>query len=117
MDEFTPSTVPGCRMPHFWLRDGRSLYDAAGRDFALVRLDADIDVSDFADAAAERGIPLRIVDVTIEEAGSPYRQELVLARPDQHIAWRGQRAPANPNALLDLVTGAGSQQQLEDSHG
>src|SRR5674476_326942 len=27
MGEFTPSTVPGCRAPHLWLADGRSLYD------------------------------------------------------------------------------------------
>jgi 2-polyprenyl-6-methoxyphenol hydroxylase-like FAD-dependent oxidoreductase len=25
MYDFTPSTVPGCRAPHLWLRDGRSL--------------------------------------------------------------------------------------------
>src|SRR5690606_34976219 len=30
MGGFTPSTVPGCRAPHFWLADGRSLYDALG---------------------------------------------------------------------------------------
>jgi hypothetical protein len=30
MDQFTPSTVPGCRTPHVWLDDGRSLYDALG---------------------------------------------------------------------------------------
>src|SRR5579864_6619654 len=26
MDRYTPSTVPGCRTPHLWLSDGRSLY-------------------------------------------------------------------------------------------
>jgi 2-polyprenyl-6-methoxyphenol hydroxylase-like FAD-dependent oxidoreductase len=30
MDSYTPSTVPGCRTPHLWCRDGRSLYDAMG---------------------------------------------------------------------------------------
>ena len=35
MGEFTPSTVPGCRAPHFWLSDGRSLYDAFGPDRLL----------------------------------------------------------------------------------
>jgi hypothetical protein len=25
MAAYTPSTVPGCRAPHAWLRDGRSL--------------------------------------------------------------------------------------------
>jgi hypothetical protein len=109
MDRFTGSTVPGCRMPHFWLRDGRSLYDATGRDFALLRLNDEIDVSEFVDAAARRAIPLRVVDVTNEEAGSPYRESLVLARPDQHIAWRGERTPPDSDALLDLITGTRPQ--------
>ncbi len=37
MYDFTPSTVPGCRTPHLWLRDGRSLYDAMGIGFTLLR--------------------------------------------------------------------------------
>ena len=51
MDDFTPSTVPGCRTPHFWLRDGRSLYDAMGPDYTLLRFDPAVDVS----PAARRG--------------------------------------------------------------
>ena len=39
MYDFRQSTVPGCRTPHLWLRDGRSLYDALGSDFALLKLD------------------------------------------------------------------------------
>ncbi|HEY0441501.1 MAG TPA: FAD-dependent oxidoreductase, partial [Xanthobacteraceae bacterium] len=39
MDQFTPSTVPGCRTPHIWLDDGRSLYDAMGPDYTLLRFD------------------------------------------------------------------------------
>jgi len=37
--DFRQSTVPGCRTPHLWLRDGRSLYDALGPDFTLLRFD------------------------------------------------------------------------------
>ena len=35
MGGFTPSTVPGCRAPHLWLRDGRSLYDAFGPGYTV----------------------------------------------------------------------------------
>jgi len=31
--------------------------------------------------------------------------QLVLVRPDRHIAWRGNAAPADPAALLDRVAG------------
>ena len=42
MYDFTPSTVPGCRVPHVWLRDGRSLYDAMGPWFTVLRLDRSV---------------------------------------------------------------------------
>src|SRR5256885_2506107 len=39
MSSYTPSTVPGCRTPHFWCEDGSSLYDAMGSEFTLLRFD------------------------------------------------------------------------------
>src|SRR5690606_25610141 len=41
MGGFTSSTVPGCRAPHFWLASGRSVYDAFGADYTLLRLNTD----------------------------------------------------------------------------
>jgi len=35
-----------------------------------------------------------------------YRRKLVLVRPDQHVAWRGEQAPAAPLDLIDRVRGA-----------
>ncbi len=105
MDRFTPSTVPGCRTPHFWLEDGPSLYDAMGGDFCLLRFDRSIDASGLADAAAHRGVPLRVLDVAPLD---PYRHKLVLSRPDQHVAWRGDAPPDNPLALVDKIRGAAS---------
>jgi hypothetical protein len=32
---------------------------------------------------------------------------LVLSRPDQHVAWRGHCAPADPLTLIDRIRGAG----------
>ena len=40
MDSYTPSTVPGCRTPHFWRDDGGSIYDAMGPEFTLLRFDS-----------------------------------------------------------------------------
>ena len=34
------------------------------------------------------------------------RRNLVLVRPDQHVAWRGDEEPAAPLDLIDLVRGA-----------
>ncbi|MEJ7930549.1 FAD-dependent oxidoreductase [Ramlibacter sp. AN1015] len=106
MDQFTPSTVPGCRTPHLWLEDGRSLYDAMGPEFTLLRFDADADAGPLQEAAARRGLPLTVLDVRSPEAAGLYRHRLVLSRPDQHVAWRGDRLPEDPLALIDLVRGA-----------
>jgi 2-polyprenyl-6-methoxyphenol hydroxylase-like FAD-dependent oxidoreductase len=103
MDQFTPSTVPGCRTPHIWLEDGRSLYDATGPNFCLLRFDHTVDANLLTEAAAHRGVPLRVVDLPPVE---PYRHKLVLARPDQHLAWRGDAVPDDPLKLIDKVRGA-----------
>jgi 2-polyprenyl-6-methoxyphenol hydroxylase-like FAD-dependent oxidoreductase len=106
MDQFTPSTVPGCRTPHVWLDDGRSLYDALGPGYTLLRLDPQVSTAPLEEAAAQRGVPLRVLDVRSREAASIYRHKLVLSRPDQHVAWRGDRVPADPLALVDRIRGA-----------
>ncbi|MFP6891499.1 MAG: hypothetical protein VCF07_17440, partial [Nitrospinota bacterium] len=37
-----------------------------------------------------------------------YGSGLALIRPDRHIAWRGDRPPGDPDALLARLTGAAS---------
>jgi 2-polyprenyl-6-methoxyphenol hydroxylase-like FAD-dependent oxidoreductase len=107
MYDYTPSSVPGCRTPHFWLRDGRSLYDAMGPGYTLLRFDAQADAAPLAQAAAKAGVPFEVLDVEAGEVPGAYRHRLVLSRPDQHVAWRGDEAPADPGALIELVRGAG----------
>lgn len=51
MHDYTPSSVPGCRLPHFWLEDGRSLYDVLGDDYTLLRFNRRVDVSTLVQAA------------------------------------------------------------------
>ena len=106
MGDFTPSTVPGCRAPHFCLADGRSLYDAFGADYTLLRFDPTVDSAPLTRAAAARGVPLALLDVAPELAPPEYRHALVLVRADQHVAWRGDACPAAPELLIERVRGA-----------
>jgi 2-polyprenyl-6-methoxyphenol hydroxylase-like FAD-dependent oxidoreductase len=106
MGSFTPSTVPGCRVPHFWLRDGRSLYDAFGSDYTLLRTDRSFDVSGLRQAAEERGVPMTLLELQGETLPPEYRHKLLLCRTDQHVAWRGNAVPAKPLALIDQLRGA-----------
>jgi len=106
MDQFTPSTVPGCRTPHVWLDDGRSLYDALGPEYTLLRFDPAADAEPLLAAARQRGVPLQVLDVQSQGAGAVYREKLVLSRPDQHVAWRGDTLPTDALALVDRIRGA-----------
>jgi hypothetical protein len=104
MGSFTASTVPGCRAPHAWI-DGNSLYDLMGDGQTLLRLDPRADSDPLLQAAAHRGFPLRLLDVS-EPPDPAYLHRLVLVRPDQHVAWRGDAPPADPLALIDRLRGA-----------
>jgi len=108
MGTFASSTVPGCRAPHLWLEGRQSLYDALGPDYTLLRFDPAAHVTGLVDAAAERRVPLTVLDVNASGALDHYRKKLVLVRPDQHVAWRGDREPDAPLEIIDLVCGARS---------
>jgi 2-polyprenyl-6-methoxyphenol hydroxylase-like FAD-dependent oxidoreductase len=109
MDSYTASTVPGCRTPHLWCRDGRSLYDAMGPEFTLLRSDPAIEVASLEAAARQRSLPLRILDIDVPASTKPDDDSLVLSRPDQHVAWRSNRLPGDCLALIDRVRGAAIQ--------
>ncbi len=102
MYDYVPSTVPGCRTPHVWMADGRSLYDAMGPDFTLLRFDRSVDIGGLTLAATARGVPLTVLDL---EQVAPYDRALILSRPDQHVAWRGNAVPIDPLGLIDRVRG------------
>ncbi len=105
MGDFTPSTVPGCRAPHLWLADGRSLYDAFGPGYTLLRFDRHVDIQALEEAARAERVPLSVLDVEATEIPRAYRHRLVLCRADQHVAWRGDRMPADPVALVAQLRG------------
>jgi hypothetical protein len=106
MGGWTPSTAPGCRLPHFWLADGRSVYDALGPDYTLVRLRPGIEVAPLMTAAEMTQLPLKLVDVAAPEGMDVFRQPLLIVRHDQMIAWRGDAAPADAAKLVDRLRGA-----------
>ena len=105
MGGFTASTVPGARVPHVWLSDGRSLLDALGPAYTLVRLDQTVDAAPLVEAAARSGVPLTLLDVDQGATGFGFPETLLMVRPDSHIAWRGQAAPEQLDRLFDRLRG------------
>lgn len=103
-ETYVPSTWPGSRLPHVFLGDGTPVFDHLGNWFSLVVLDGS-DTTAIERAAAERGIPLTVVRIDDRNAEKLYERKLILVRPDQHVAWRGDTLPANCSELLARVTG------------
>jgi 2-polyprenyl-6-methoxyphenol hydroxylase-like FAD-dependent oxidoreductase len=103
---FRPSAHPGARLPHAWLPDGRSLYDLLGEEFTLLRLDRTVATEALAAAAARRDVPFRVLDLDhVPGLRESCGADLLLVRPDQHVAWRGSQ-PVDAEALLAEVIGA-----------
>ncbi|HWN32047.1 MAG TPA: FAD-dependent monooxygenase, partial [Pseudonocardia sp.] len=106
MYDFTPSTVPGCRVPHVWLGKGHSLYDELGLSYTLLHRDPSVEVSGLVAAAARRGVPLSVLQLDPLRSPELDPWPLLLVRADQHVAWRATAAPADPLALVDLLRGS-----------
>ncbi len=97
---------PGHRAPHGWLGEV-PLYDRLGAGMTLLDFGAPAtEVDALRGAAATRGVPLVVLELHEAALAERYEQPLVLVRPDQHVAWRGSHAPADPLALIDTVRGA-----------
>jgi 2-polyprenyl-6-methoxyphenol hydroxylase-like FAD-dependent oxidoreductase len=105
MADFTPSTAPGCRAPFARLSDGRPVYDAFGPGYTLLRFDPTVPVAPLVEAMREHSIPFEIVDVPANGPSPVSDRKLVLARTDQHVAWRGDAIPDRPQHLVDTLRG------------
>jgi hypothetical protein len=53
----------------------------------------------------QRGAPLQVLDVPDEAARDLYGFDLILLRPDLHVAWRGQHVTDAPTNLAARATG------------
>ena len=90
MGSFVASTIPGARAPHAWLADGRSLLDALGPAYTLLRFDPTIDVTALTEAAARSHVPLTVLDVDRNTATVRSPESLLVdtAGFSYRLAWR-----------------------------
>jgi 2-polyprenyl-6-methoxyphenol hydroxylase-like FAD-dependent oxidoreductase len=98
------STWPGARLPNVFLEDGQPLHDLLGLGFSLLVL-SDTDTTAIERAATERRVPLVVRRLASPQVRSVFDHRLMLVRPDQHIAWRGNALPKDCAAVLAQVTG------------
>jgi 2-polyprenyl-6-methoxyphenol hydroxylase-like FAD-dependent oxidoreductase len=98
---------PGHHLAPAPLTAGGDVYDRLGRGFTLLALDAPPGAASAFQAAADRlGVPLDIISDTRQDRRALYGAGLVLIRPDQFVAWVGDEAPQDAEAVLRRVTGS-----------
>jgi 2-polyprenyl-6-methoxyphenol hydroxylase-like FAD-dependent oxidoreductase len=93
--EHTFRAEAGHHLPPLPLSDGRNVFEALGEGFTLLAFDAD---------------PWEVAGMTVvrdKYAGErkAYGARLILVRPDQYVAWTGDRPPADAQALLRKASG------------
>ncbi|HEY3059665.1 MAG TPA: FAD-dependent monooxygenase [Chloroflexota bacterium] len=103
---YIPTSWPGARLPHVWLDNGTALHDQLGNGFTLLRLGGTrLATSDLEHAMRRTGAPLDVLDIPDPQVREVYGHDLVLVRPDLHVAWRGDQPPAEPQHVAARVTG------------
>jgi 2-polyprenyl-6-methoxyphenol hydroxylase-like FAD-dependent oxidoreductase len=107
MMEYVPSTYPGVRLPHVWLKDGTAVQDRVGYGdrYALLRFAGAGNVEPLGRAFAAHGAPYAALDLADERARDLYGHDLILVRPDLHVVWRGNTLPEDCASLAAMATG------------
>jgi len=104
---YFPTAWPGARLPHLWLSDGIALHDRLGPGFTLLRLGGTkADTSSLEQSFGKMHAPLEVLEVANQRAREIYEYDLLLVRPDLHVAWRGNNLSDEEGAQI-AATAAG----------
>lgn len=103
---YQPTSWPGARLPHMWLGGGSAIQDRLRPDrFTLIDVTGKHDPTPLARAFDALGAPLDVLVIPDPALRRVYERDLILVRPDMHVAWRGDRLPESASDLAALVTG------------
>jgi 2-polyprenyl-6-methoxyphenol hydroxylase-like FAD-dependent oxidoreductase len=103
--EYRPSTQPGCRLPHIRLKDGVDVSDKLGSWFTVISTREAPDASELVAAVAEYGVAVDLLVLDEPDAVQILGADLLLVRPDRHVAWRGSATAQDLQWIAALATG------------
>ncbi len=103
---YIPTTRPGSRPPNIWMTPKTALFDLFDPAGFTILMFEDIDIRGLKRAAKSASVPLVPVKIDDSHIQALYGFDLVIIRPDQHVAWRGNTLPEDVHALIDIIRGA-----------
>lgn len=90
------------------LSSGRNVFEELGAGFTLLAFGAEDRAAQGLRLAAQSlRVPLKVLRDSCEEGRKAYASRLILVRPDQYVAWKGDEPPRDPVALLRTIAGIG----------
>jgi FAD binding domain len=103
---YQPRSAPGYRLPHLWCADGTAVHDRLGSGFSLLRLGAaPANTDKLEQAIRDTGATLDVHRMDEPHLRAIYGADLLVLRPDLHVAWRSDQAPDDAAALAAAITG------------
>jgi 2-polyprenyl-6-methoxyphenol hydroxylase-like FAD-dependent oxidoreductase len=104
---YEPTSWPGARLPHMWLRNGDALLDKLGPWFTVLRFGERVDTTGIERALDLARVPHEVLALDQNEPAFDVYGGFgaFLVRPDAHVAWRADRTPADPQAIVATATG------------
>ena len=105
--DYYPTTWPGSRLPHVWMENGVPIQDMIDSNgYTLVNLSGDAYAGErFGRGFRRLSVPFRTLSVFSSAARKVYERNLLLLRPDMHVAWRGDVVPDNVEEIAARVSG------------
>ena len=82
------------------------MYDRLGLWFTVIGF-GNVDLDMLIAAARQRRVPLAVLRLDDDHARKVYAADILIIRPDQHVAWRGQRISdtSTANAIISMMLG------------
>ncbi|EXJ71834.1 uncharacterized protein A1O5_04335 [Cladophialophora psammophila CBS 110553] len=115
---YVPTTWPGSRPPHLFLENGKAIFDELHPSaWTLVTFNDQPCGEEYIIQAAQNSkVPMKHLNLSGEsKAKELWERDLVLIRPDEHVAWRGQSVSSLDAAKNILATVTGNHAPKEDS--
>jgi FAD-dependent monooxygenase len=116
--KYTPTTWPGSRAPHVYLKDGSAIFDHYGKYYTLIEFPDGTDrgAALLLKVATEKWVPVKHVVLAGEEhAHAIWERRLVLVRPDGHVSWRDDKVES-PKVASDIMAAVAGLETVVSDH-